>query len=213
MVGKKLIASGWHIPSCAEIRERIADMEKLPFDGLILNGDMYYPFWGPFSDEHRAKLAEQVAQLRATPFHRFTDNFLVAESGNDGTFDWFDSTDWLAANFRDLARAAKEAGLRGIHLDPECYTGPGPFHYAGRRHSDEKTPEEYAARVREVGKQVMRAVNEVYPDITFLLYFGSSWAGCPANLTKGYGLLPAFIDGLLSECQPGATIVDGYEQA
>ena len=34
--GKKLIASGWYVPSIKYFREHVADAEKLPYDGAII---------------------------------------------------------------------------------------------------------------------------------------------------------------------------------
>jgi hypothetical protein len=109
--------------------------------------------------------------------------------------------------------AAKEAGFRGLKLDPECYEGPGPFDCTLAPHRDALSGSQYAARVEQVGAQVMRAINVDYPDLTLLLYFGPSCAGDRTNLTRWNGLLPAFIDGMLREAAPGLVVVDGYEQS
>ncbi|NLC58438.1 MAG: hypothetical protein GX774_16515 [Armatimonadetes bacterium] len=210
--GKKLIASGWHMPPADYVREHIAEMEQLPFDGIIIGG--FYPFW-PKLRGQQAALEQFVANIRATPFRRFTDNFMSVESGNDGSFDWFDEACCadLVANWRTLADAARRAGLKGVKFDPECYEGPSPFQYENCKQKETKTPEEVAARVEEVGARITRAINEVYPDITILLYFGPSVAGYPRNLEGWCGLIPAFVDGLIAEAKPGFVVVDGYETA
>lgn len=210
--GKKLIASGWHVPSIKVFRERAPELEKLPYDGAIIG--YFYPFWEGFLNHHEA-LDEFVADAKAVPFKRFTDNFIGCESGNDGGFDWFDEARCaeMAANWGRLAKAAKAAGFVGLKFDPECYSGPSPFEYALQKHRDTKTVQEYVARVEEVGSQVMRAINEHFPDIVILLYFGPSVAGDRSDLARWCGLVPAFVDGMLREAKPGFTVVDGYEQA
>lgn len=210
--GKKLIASGWHVPNIKAFREHVGEYEKLPFDGAIIGG--FYPFWKDFQGKQQA-LAEFVAEAKATPFQRFTDNFIGLESGNDGGFDWFDEArcQELAANWALVAKAAKDAGFVGVKFDPECYTGPSPFEYALQTHKDTKSVQEYAARAEEVGRQVGRAITAQFPDMVILLYFGPSCAGDRSDLTKWCGLIPPFIDGMLREAKPGFTVVDGYEQA
>lgn len=210
--GKKLIASGWYVPSIKVFRERVPELEKLPYDGAIIGS--FYPFWEGFRSQQTA-LDEFVIDAKATPFHRFTDNFIGVESGNDGGFDWFDEVRCadMVANWERLAKAAKEAGFVGVKFDPECYEGPSPFEYTLQKHRDTKTVQEYAARVEEVGRQVMQAINEHFPEMVILLYFGPSVAGDRSDLTKWCGLIPAFVDGMLREARPGFVIVDGYEQA
>ncbi|MFA6108447.1 MAG: hypothetical protein WDA75_06730 [Candidatus Latescibacterota bacterium] len=212
VTGKKLIASGWHMPPIAEVRQRIGDLEQLPFDGIIVGS--FHPFWQGFRDQ-QAALEAFTADARATAFRRFTDNFIGVESGNDGGFDWFDEARCaeLARNLGLLAKAAREAGFRGLKLDPECYEGPSPFEYSQARRRDSVSVAQYTARVEQVGAQVMRAINAEYPDLTILLYFGPSCAGNRADLTGWCGLLPAFVDGMLREARPGLVVVDGYEQA
>jgi hypothetical protein len=210
--GKKLIASGWHIPSPTYVRDHIAEMEKLPFDGLILG--TCYPFWSKCRNGGAA-LDELVTNVSATHFQKFKDNFLGVESGNDNTFDWFDAPrcEELARNWKAIARAAKKAGMVGLKFDPECYEGPSPFEYSKQPQRKTKSGREYADRVAKVAAQVIRAINEEYPDVTILFYFGPSVGGHRRNLEGWCGLVPPFIDGMLSEARSGLKIVDGYEQA
>jgi hypothetical protein len=210
--GKKLIASGWHVPGIKVFREKTSELEKLPYDGAIIGS--FYPFWQGFRGQQGA-LEEFVADAKATPFKRFTDNFIGVESGNDGGFDWFDEArcSEMVANWGRLAKAAKEAGFAGVKFDPECYEGPSPFEYTLQQGKETRTVQEYAARAEVVGGQVMRAINEHYPNMIILLYFGPSAAGDRSDLTKWCGLIPGFVDGMLREAQPGFVIVDGFEQA
>ncbi len=209
---KKLIASGWHMPAASYIREHIADMEKLPFDGLIIG--TFYPYWQNMRDQHD-ELAKFVSDMKATRFVKFTDNFIGVESGNDGGFDWFDEArcQQLVDNWRTLARAAKQAGMKGLKIDPECYEGPSLYNYETLMHRSTKTPEEYSAQVEKVASQIMVAINEEYPDITLLYYFGPSVVGYPRNLKGWCGMMPAFVDGMIKHAKKGFKIIDGFEQA
>ncbi len=210
--GKKFIASGWHMPDAAYIREHIQDMEKIPYDGLIFG--YFYPFF-PNMRNQQGDLAKYVENVKATKFGRFTDNFIGVESGNDGTFDWFDDASCrdMIANWRALARAAKQAGMKGMKFDPECYEGPSPFNFETLKQHENKTPEEYEKQVQKVAGQIVEAMNEEYPNITLLFYFGPSVAGYPRNLKGWCGMMPAFVDGMIKNAKPGFKIVDGFEQA
>jgi hypothetical protein len=82
---KKLIEFGWDIPSPAFLRQNIARMEQVPFDGVVLSARYRLPDgkegtldWECFGAEKLdGKLFDPaIADLRATRFRRFTDNFL-----------------------------------------------------------------------------------------------------------------------------------------
>jgi hypothetical protein len=79
---KKLIQYGWGVPSPAFVRANIAEMEtKCPFfDGLVIRtqgGWKSYPAHvfrkKPFDPN---EFNEDIANLRATEFRRFTENFI-----------------------------------------------------------------------------------------------------------------------------------------
>src|SRR5262245_48536534 len=79
--GKKLIEWGWDEPDTRFLRENIGKMEQFPFDGLVFHaisgkGDnLAWEVWGSkrfTPDDFR----QAVDDLKATPFHRFTDRFL-----------------------------------------------------------------------------------------------------------------------------------------
>src|ERR1041385_8097527 len=82
---KKLIEFGWDEPSTKFLRENIAEMEKMPFDGVVFNvhyknaagadSVIEWTGFGPPAITWES-LQPSLADLRATKFHRFTDNFL-----------------------------------------------------------------------------------------------------------------------------------------
>src|SRR5205823_14115198 len=90
---KKLIEFGWDEPDTAFMRQHIAEMEKRPFDGTVFEiaaGKVRFinEAWGKrkFSE---AELAQSIDDLKATHFHRFTENFLRFDV-TPGDVDWFD---------------------------------------------------------------------------------------------------------------------------
>lgn len=228
---KKLIATGWDQPDTARLRANLAEMEKRPFDGVVLaaighvDAKRRCNLRTAFADEkwQREWFRNCVADLRACTFKRFTDNFAII-GANPGDVDWFDDAGWanIVDHWRIAAWLAREGGLKGLLFDPEPYTPPhNQFGYPAQPGREKHTFEAYAAKARERGRQVMAAVAEEFPDIVLFCYFMNVVA---ANATghanpnrvlaaHGYGLLPAFIDGWLDAAPPSVAFVDGCEMA
>jgi hypothetical protein len=115
---------------------------------------------------------------------------------------------------------ARESGCRGLAFDPEPYTPPhAPFSYGAQVARDRHSFDEYAAKARERGREVMKAVAAEYPNVTILSFFLNSVCSRatghadprPFLASEGYGLLPAFLDGWLDAAPPTITLVDGHE--
>lgn len=226
--GKKIIANGWDRPDTRSLRANIEVMERRPVDGTLLNlmpeamPEAPGRAFGrePWQWEWLEPLA---ADLKATRFQHFTDCF-VKLNANPGDVDWFDDAGWeqIVDHWRLIARVAKQGGVKGINFDPEPYARPyRQFAWLSQAGHDQHTFAEYAAKARERGAAVMRAVMAEYPEITIFSYFlnsinvGAARADQPERILQvaGYGLLPAFLDGWLDEVGPLVTLVDGCESA
>jgi hypothetical protein len=228
---KKLIATGWDQPDTARLREHLALMERRPFDGVVLHAagraedgtpcDVARAFGG--AAWRFEWFRPCLDDLKACAFVRFTDNFVLL-GANPGDVDWFDDAGWaqVVDHWRIAARIAKAGGLKGILFDPEPYTPPhAVFRYTAQPGRDRRDFGAYAAKARERGREVLRAVAAEYPDVTLFAYFLLSAnvraAGHadprPVLASQGYGLLPAFLDGWLDVVPPAITIVDGCENA
>ncbi len=228
---KKLIETGWDQPDTERLMQNLAEMEKRPFDGVVVGAV------GQIDEKRRCNLRTAfanekwqrdwfqpcLAHLKACKFKRFTDNFLTL-GANPGNVDWFDDAGWanIVEHWRIAAWLAKQGGLKGLLFDPEPYTQPhNQFGYAAQPERDKHTFEAYAAKAHERGRQVMKAVAEEFPDLVLFSYFMNivdSTATVHANpnrvlAAQGYGLLPAFVDGWLDAAPPAATFVDGCEMA
>jgi hypothetical protein len=229
---KKLIAVGWDLFfDTAWLRAHREDMEKPPFDGIVIN------VVGRREDKKPAELrlafskeawkeewfAGALEDLKACRFTRLTDNFLMVWA-NPGDVDWFDDAGWreIVEHWRIAARLAKATGARGIVFDPEPYHQPyAAFQYSAQAGRGAHPFEAYYAKGRDRGRDVMKAVAAEYPDITILSFFLDSICGGAAGhadprpllAPQGYGLLPAFLDGWLDAAPPGVTIVDGHESS
>ena len=231
-IRKKLIETGWDQPDTATLRKNVAEMEQqTPFDGVIIGCT------GVKADGTKASLRPVfsstpweaqwfqscIDDLQATPFKRFTDNFVII-GANPGNVDWFDDEGWknVVEHWRIAARVARQGKVKGLLFDPEAYTKPyQQFKYAAQAQKDQHTFIEYVAKARQRGQEVMQAVAAEYPDITLYTYFMNSVNAIATGnpdplvplLSSGYGLYPAFVDGWLDVVPPTVKIIDGCESA
>jgi len=228
---KKLIATGWDKADPARLRENLAEMEKRPFDGVVIelegrsDANKKCPMRQTFSSDswRREWFDSEVQKLKECRFQRFSDNFITV-GANPGNVDWFDDAGWreIVAHWRIAAQLAREARFRGLLFDPEPYTKPwSQFAYAAQVQRDQHSFDDYCVKARQRGREVMSVLGAEYPDLTLFCYFMNSVVAAatghadprPALAASGYGLLPAFIDGWLDSAPPTLTMVDGCESA
>jgi hypothetical protein len=219
----KLIEYGWDSPRPDFVRTHIREMERRPFDGVIMRldeggGDIFHPqAWDA------GRLAAQLPVLRDIQWQSFDSNFLAMYATS--SMDWYDDADWgaVAAHAAFMGRAARACRCTGLMFDPEPY-GPSPWTYAEQAHAAERTFDEYRAVVRRRGREFMRALQQEYPGLELLTLHGYSYfprGGDSAGVGKletvlmnhPWGLLPAFFDGLLEAADPGTRIIDGTERS
>ena len=230
-VRKKLIATGWDHPDSEQLLAHLAEMEKQPFDGVVLEligrtaDGKPCPLRPAFCNQvwQPAWFQTNIDQLRACKCKRFTDNFITV-GANPGDVDWFDDAGWrqVVEHWRIAAWIAKQSGCKGLLFDPEPYTAPHlQFGYAAQAGHKQHSFNEYAEKARQRGRQIMHAVVKEYPNITLFCYFMNSVSATAtgradprlALATQGYGLYPAMIDGWLDAAPPGVVLVDGCESA
>ena len=124
-IDKKLIATGWDHPDSQRLLANLAEMEKRPFDGVVIEVTGHTadgkpcPLRAAFSNQkwQREWFQTSVDQLRACKFTRFTDNFITI-GANPGDIDWFDDEGWqrIVEHWRIAAWLAKQSGLQGAAL-------------------------------------------------------------------------------------------------
>jgi hypothetical protein len=213
------------MPDTEFIKNNISEMESKPFDGVVLHvkyrGDGSksedYIEWIGFGIEYlnyNVEVKKAITNLQKTKFQQFTDNF-IRFNVTPGNADWFDEWGPILNNIQIAARIAKEGGLKGIFLDVEQYDSH-PFKYQSQKYKDNKSFKEYTEQVRDRGREFIKAINRVYPDITVVLTFGYNLAqhGTPKvkdPSQSDYSLLPAFLDGILEGSSARTKIVDGFE--
>ena len=215
---RKLLQMGWDRPTTAFVRDNVRAMEARPFDGIVFQLELANAIFDS-TPMVLGDYAADIANLKATPFQKFTDNF-VRVNGTSEPVDWFGDLSTVVANAGVAARFAREAGLRGIVLDTEAYDGGGVWHYPRQREAATRPFTSYRAAVRTQGGAFMRSIAAAYPDIAIIITFSYSEAyldiaerGAASLADATYGLLPAFMDGLLDGAPPSASIVDGYRNS
>jgi ribulose bisphosphate carboxylase small subunit len=221
---KKLIEFGWDEPDTGFLRQHAAEMDRTPFDGCVFHvnyarpgggkGSFTWESWGT-NAFHEPDLREAFDDLKALRFVHLKSNFLRFNT-TPAKLDWFDDYTAVLSNARLAARLARAGQCPGILFDIEQYDG-ALFDYRRQRDAKTKTWDIYADQVRRRGREVMKAFQESYPDLTVFLTFGYSlpWAqsqgGRVALAECHYGLLAPFLDGLVEAAQGRTRLVDGHE--
>lgn len=219
---KKLIEYGWDVPTPTFVAEHIADMEQRPFDGLILR----VPNIGQIFEARkwdRTEVEGEFEALARIAWSSFTDNFIVMYAAS--TMDWFSDADWdcVLHNVGLCAEAAQIGRCVGLCFDPEPY-GPNPWHYPSQVHAAERTFADYEQKVRERGAQFVARIQDFMPAPVIHTFFQLSYFAAIATepdagrrsqalAREYYGLLPAFLNGMLDAANPGTAITDGNESS
>ena len=155
--------------------------------------------------------------LKNIKFERFTDNFLRFNL-QPGDFDWFDDFSAPLHNARMWSEVAQEVGVKGLKFDVEDYKDK-LFVYRKQKHADTKSFDEYAAQIRRRGRQMMESIQAGFPNIVLLLSLAHSYVNRTPHANRklaelsSYGLLPAFVNGLIEAAAPQVRLIDGQEQA
>ena len=176
---------------------------------------------------------------------RFKRHFILSSMRiRNRSMNWYDNDHWdkILTRATNLARIARHAGFRGIFIDPERY-GSAITNWidstpalcntlnkedpnlcdssAGNLYTN-KTYQEVHKKVRERGREYIRAINRAFPGCIIWLAYGYSFiefpdqSECPNNNCRGYlpkteGLLGAFIDGMLEASDAETIFIDGIE--
>jgi hypothetical protein len=223
---KRLIEFGWDEPDTAFMRKHITEMEKTPFDGTVFHlnfkaddGSMQNYVWHTWSTRRfeESDFQHAIDDLKNTPLKKFSHNFLRFNT-TPANVDWFDDSAFaaIAHNARLAARIARNGKAAGILFDIEQYNEQ-LFNYAKQRDAQTKSFDDYAAKARQRGREVMTAFQQGFPDLHIILTFGHTLAHMQAGGDKAklaqidYGLAAPFLDGLFDAASGNAKIVDGFE--
>ncbi|MBR2905989.1 MAG: hypothetical protein IKC08_08830, partial [Lentisphaeria bacterium] len=231
---KKVIKVGWDAPQAEFFCNNIKMLDEyLPHDGLTISLNRMIPLPNGKKSElnhlsfskHKFQkewFIKDIAYLKKgnESTKHLKHNFLTCASSNFlGEFDAFDDEFWKTTcyNYKILAQVAKEGKCKGLAIDIEDY---GMYHSWKYSPASGHTWEEAWKKTRQRGREWIRSITEVYPDITLFFYFFLDLAMGPADGTVNLferlqgsrtGLLPAFINGIYDGLPPEAKIVDGIE--
>jgi hypothetical protein len=222
---KKLIEFGWDKPLPAAITT--SKLEGSPFDGVIFKssaGD-----WTFLPNALPAKeFNTDIAAFKTIKSKKLENSFYEIQSNANQDWDWFNETSWKAteANLAQIARVAKQSGLRGVMFDTETYAF-NIWQYQVQTQAKTVSFAQYEAKLRQRGAQTMRVLEREYPGLTFFTFwwlsnFEPDYAA--ANKTanpyltlhtqleeEGSGLWVAFVEGMLEAASDRVRFVDGNE--
>ena len=225
---KKYVAFGWEFENAtpSNILQVVDSLDCTPLDGIGLcprlrdrHGrmmssrlmDMPVPDW--------ADLEPWVPVLRELTSHRsMRESFMKSICAPTNRLDWTDDAAWrrVAGTMRQLARLAREGGLRGLWVDDEEYHKQSQYYWRPGDPPYDRLCE--IARGR--GREVFSAIFSEYPDATifFFRFFTRVHAyfnreDLASARRAGGDVWPAFLNGLLDVLPPTARLVDGYEYA
>jgi len=229
---KKLVQYGFDVQFPAYVAEHIREMERRPFDGIMMRTDrdgFSHVFYNRELNEAETKAYfEALSRIR---WEKFTDNFFFIYCRSN--MDWFSEEDWapdgwVLRNVRLCARAAKVGRCVGVAFDPESFWGRRPWHYAIQPHANEKSFAEFEKIVRKRGAQFMEALQEEYPDLVLLTLYmlersGFAEARKESDPVKRRAIMqktfedeclwPAFVNGMMDGVKGKTVMVAGNEDA
>lgn len=175
----RLILHDWFGNSPAStpsyIRTNRDYLDGLPFDGIAVY--MRKPdltdnvtIW-IMSDQAVGfqRIADVLAPIKGLSFRSLTSNFAAVISKTPP--DFFDNWGTVVQNFADLAKAAKDSGLKGIYFDNEQYFALWAKYPDGVKYKA-KSLKEYQDQAFLRGRQVMEAMVAQYPEIAVISLHG-----------------------------------------
>jgi hypothetical protein len=218
---KKLLEFGWDKPLPASITT--AQLESSVFAGVVFQPKVGEVVYTASRFENRL-FDEDIAALQKIKSNKLADSFYLVNV-NAKTWDWFDDIAWAAAeqNLYNMARVAKQGGLRGIMYDPEVYAFD-LWSYASQPQKTQHSFALFETQLRKRGAQTMRAFERAYPGITILTLYGFGFFEIPENATHqsahasleqdgSLGLFAAYLEGMLEAASEQVVLIDGYEQS
>lgn len=229
----KLIKLGWDSPDAAFLRKNAGMVEKaLPFDGIAISLPRKVKDGKPdveyghlvFKNERidPAIIKAWQKDLQEAKLEKLKHNFVKISCAN-ADYSFFDDQAWntVVKNLELVSEAAGKGGLKGICFDVEHYNygKPALFQYLP---ASGKSYAETAAKARQRGAEVMRAMSRDFPDIIVFTILGSFSINYPALNSANpekylanaqYGLTTAFFNGMLDAIPPRAKLFDGDETA
>jgi hypothetical protein len=213
---KKLIEFGWDNPRSDFVRQNITKMEKRPFSGFTMLLSVGTNIFNKKAFAE-SEFAGDRANLQATRFKKFTDNFIRMDTRHEEGWNWLNDADWKAAleNVRQTTRTANVGKFTGIFFDTEPY-GPNPWKYTAQAYGG-KSYAEVAAVVRQRGRDFITVVHQEMPGAKIITLWFLRTIKKQVNdgntLEKlDWGLVVPFFEGWM-DAQKGEQFIDGNENS
>jgi hypothetical protein len=169
-----------------------------------------------------ANLIATLAPIVGLNMGNLTNNFYLIQVASSTVPPDFFHSDWsvLVQNWANAARAARDAGLKGIMFDPEQYISAWADEQ-GNAEDASHTYAEYLAQAQLRGKQCMEAALSQFPGIEVMQLHGPYISEPTAPAALGFNaawpaandLMGAFFSGFVQYDVAGANpnIIDGGE--
>ncbi|MFH0962413.1 MAG: hypothetical protein V2A58_00205, partial [Planctomycetota bacterium] len=218
--GKKIVGGhGYAMPTTYTLRQNVKEMERAPLDGVFVHVNRNDMQEDPIERTMRPlrwfkppavtidDFSVALDDLANTRFERFKHNILWCEGSRGFAGDWFDDKYWeevALVNAGVLAEVCRRGGFEAVWFDVEVGGSPGggAMTWKGTSREKEHTFEEYAAKARQRGREMMSALTSVVPEFKLIIShaYGSlnrtlAGRGTDRLSEVEYGLLPAFCDG------------------
>ena len=225
---KKIIVHSWDLRvSLDDIVRNLDKIEKTPIDGIsiffqVKRSKPPHPYFGSImidSKWDKSWFTKELAGIKKISSGKLKHNFIFTKLTSRKRLSWNDDASWenCAHNFGIMAWLAKQAGAKGLIIDPEDYNHKKQYTYFPK----DGTYAETAKLARKRGGQIMKAIATEYPEAVLLFFWLLSIQpelySCDkiskSNLERTGSLWPHFVDGMLDKLPSRMRIVDATENA
>jgi len=220
-----LIYAGWFgntIPTPSFIAANHAFLESQPFDGLVvylrkssINVNLTLDVMKNAAISYDTMMTV-LGPIAGLDFTNLKHNVGLIMGSTPP--DFFDDWSVVIQNYANMARAARDSGLKGLCFDNEQYHSPWGNYGSQTKYVATKSLAEYEVQARLRGKQVMEAMVAEFPDIVFMTLHGPyvSEPEAPSALKfpqwqSSNELLGPFFAGNLEGAGSTACSMDGGE--
>ena len=234
--GKKIVGGHGHaMVNTHQLKTYIEEMRRAPLDGILVGfnrneyaGDEKWREvmarnWFRDSALTIDDMSIALKELESTDLGHFKHNMLWCTGSRRFPGDWFDDEIWekiILNNARVFAEVYKRGNFEACWFDVEVggEPGGGVMTWKGTHREKLHPFDAYAAKARQRGREVMEVFTSVVPD--FKLVISHAYGGAKKLLNGrgaeglseiNYGLLPAFVDGLLEGCGESGQIIESGE--
>jgi PEP-CTERM motif len=188
-----------------------------PFDGVVINMPATYTAMLNSTQLDYNSVFGYWLQPMVGTIPKLKDSYLRIDLRDSG--DPFGNWDNALNNWSIMARAAKDAGMRGIYFDNEAYSEPGAFTFPGNANNPALGLAAYQERFRQRGADVMNAVQSVWSNAEIVSLHGPyvSEPTTPAAVrleqvgASGNDMRGFFFAGMLASKGANTRVTDGGE--